>query len=407
MPEIALYYPWMHFRDEDWLKLALLTWDNIVRIRPKDVPDRDGDLVHEIRAESDLLTEIVPSPTDLDVVTEAFVEVVRTFREQLVERYGMAEDGRWRRRSTAYRAWSNASAGEDFDDDSSWLYDGPAGPKMAKKLRDMLLAADLAITDTAGRTWVGMSPKLGSIYSATLADVVARHNQLSPVTDNPWIHHAAGALDQLTELLLGDRIRRPALQHADSAYMHIAIRAVIEPKRLTDVPVAKLIKFRRRYSAELTAFREHVRGLAPEIERVAAVENIDVAYAHLKSLYQKVTEPQLNELRRGLLGLGVESTAGAIGMRLDLNAAAGTLIGSAVSSGGPLVVAGTAAAVTVVPYVAGQIKAGRQRTRDSPVAYLLAADRKLSRLSLRHTLRTDDGVVGPTAVQDAQDLSRP
>jgi hypothetical protein len=287
------------------------------------------------------------------------------------------------------------------------LYDGPVGPKMARKLRDVLLAADLAIADPAGRTWVGMSPELGSIYSATLADVVARHNQLSPVTDNPWIHHAVGALDQLTELLLADGQRRPALQHADSAYMHIAIRAVIEPKRLAEVPVTKLIKFRRRYSAELTAFREHVRGLAPEIERVAAVENIDVAYAHLTSLYQEVTEPQLNELRRGLLGLGVESTAGAIGMRLDLNAAAGTLIGSAVSSGGPLVVAGTAAAVTVVPYVAGQIKAGRQRTRDSPVAYLLAADRKLSRLSLRHTLRID-GVEGRSAIGDGQDdLSRP
>jgi hypothetical protein len=188
--------------------------------------------------------------------------------------------------------------------------------------------------------------------------------------------------------------------------MHIAIRAVIEPKRLADVPVAKLIKFRRRYSAELTAFREHVRGLAPEIERVAAVENIDVAHAHLTSLYQKATEPQLNELRRGLLGLGVESTAGAIGMRLDLNAAAGTVIGSAVSSGGPLVVAGTAAAVTFVPYIAGQIKAGRQRTRESPVAYLLAADRKLSRLSLRHTLRVDG--VGRSAIRDGQnDLSRP
>lgn len=406
MPEIALYYPWMHFRDENWLKLALLTWDNIVRIRPKDAPDRDGDMVRQLRTESDLLTEIIPSPTDLQVVTEAFIEVVTTFREQLVEQYGMTADGGWRHRPGGSRAWggSNAgdggSAGPGFDQRSTWLYDGPGGPKMARKLRDMLLAADLAIADTAGRTWVGMSPELGSIYSATLADAVARHNQLSPVTDNPSIHHAVGALDQLTDLLFVDP-RQPALQHADSAYMHIAIRAVIEPERLADVPIAKLIKFRQRYSAELTAFHEHVRGLAPEIERIAAVENIDVAYAHLKSLYQKVTEPQLDELRRGLLGLGVESGVGALGMRLDLNAAAGTVIGSAVSSGGPLVVAGTAAAVTFVPYFAGRIKAARQRTKDSPVAYLLAVDRKLSPGALR---RAD---LGRSAVRAGQDVSRP
>jgi hypothetical protein len=214
VPEIALYYPWMHFRDENWLKLALLTWDNIVRIRPKDVPDRDGDLVRQIRSESDLLTEIVPSPADLQVVTEAFIEAVQTYREQLVEHYGITEDGGWRYRPAGRRDWggSNAGVGQDFDEDSSWVYDGPGGPKMARKLRDMLLAADLAIADPAGRTWVGMSPRLGSIYSATLADVVARHNQLSPATDNPWIHHAVGALDQLTELLLADGQRRPALR---------------------------------------------------------------------------------------------------------------------------------------------------------------------------------------------------
>lgn len=407
MPEIALYYPWMHFQDDDWLKLALLTWDNIVRIRPKDVPDGDGDLVRQLRAESDLLTEIVPSPTDLNVVTEAFLEVVGTFREQLVERYGITKIGKWRRRAADELRWGGSNAGGGgFDNDSSWLYDGPGGPKVAKKLSNVLLAADLAIADTANRTWVGMSPVLGSVYSATLADVVARHNRLSPVTDSPSIHHAVGALDRLTELLLDDAVQQPAVQHADSAYMNIAIKAVVEPQRLADLPVAKLIKFRQRYSAELTAFRKHVQDLAPEIEKIATVENIDVAFAHLNSLYQKVTEPQLNELRRGLRGLGVESTAGALGMRLDLNAAAGTVIGSAVSSGGPLVVAGTAAAVTFVPYVAGRVRAGRQQTRESPVAYLLAADRKLSRKSLMRTLRRDD-VMARSAIRAGLDLSRP
>src|SRR4051794_25834644 len=29
----ALYYPWMHFQDDNWVKLSLLTWDSVVRVR--------------------------------------------------------------------------------------------------------------------------------------------------------------------------------------------------------------------------------------------------------------------------------------------------------------------------------------------------------------------------------------
>lgn len=42
MPSIALYYPWMHFQDDEWLRLALLAWDSIVRVRPSAVEDREA-----------------------------------------------------------------------------------------------------------------------------------------------------------------------------------------------------------------------------------------------------------------------------------------------------------------------------------------------------------------------------
>src|SRR4029079_3378170 len=59
-----------------WLKLALLSWERIVRLRPREVDDRDSELVREIRAESDLLREIAPSPHDLETVAAAFFELL-------------------------------------------------------------------------------------------------------------------------------------------------------------------------------------------------------------------------------------------------------------------------------------------------------------------------------------------
>jgi predicted hydrolase (HD superfamily) len=54
-----------------------------------------------------------------------------------------------------------------------------------------------------------MHPKLAPIYLATLADAIARHNRISPATDDTRLHHAVGALDRLAELLLATvRLRR-------------------------------------------------------------------------------------------------------------------------------------------------------------------------------------------------------
>ena len=42
MPSIALYYPWMHFQNDDWVKLALPTWDGVTLMRDEALPSRDS-----------------------------------------------------------------------------------------------------------------------------------------------------------------------------------------------------------------------------------------------------------------------------------------------------------------------------------------------------------------------------
>lgn len=396
MSSIALYYPWMHFQDDNWLKLALLTWDRVVRVRTRDLEDHDRALVRRIRAETDFLIEITPSSTDLAQVTEAFKEVIDTDQEQIRVLYGR---GRCGGGGVDYRGqpMGNIVYAPSFPipprpfrrqlmgkSGLYWLYHGPHGSRMSDGMWALLREADLAIAHND--VWTGVRPRLGLVYAAALTDVIARNNLLSPVTDDPQAHRAVGALDRLTELLFVEDGHAPALENADSAYLHVALNAVVEPKRLSQVPVAKLIKFRHQHSAELVAFRQHIKDLSVELEQIAAAENVDVAHAHLKALYTRTTEPQLRELQRALRGLGVESTAGALGLKLDLNAAAGTVLGSLAAAQGQLAVAGTAVAITVVPYLAGKIKARRQLANTSPVAYLLAANRKLAGASLLSSL---------------------
>ncbi|WKU48042.1 DUF6236 family protein [Streptomyces sp. VNUA116] len=393
MPSIALYYPWMHFQDDNWLKVALLTWGRIVRMRPGSVEDRDRELVRQLCAETDFIVEAAPSPMVLTTVAEKFTEIIDADPDRIVERYGLSEEidpgPHDLRYSTDWLGYEPPLFQGTWDMVRSvymlQMHTGGNDSKMATVLSEKLVGMGLA--EPSGGPWVRMHPKLGSIYLAVLTDVMARSEMLSPATDDLRMHKAVGALDQLTNLLLDDHTRGPAIEHAENAYMHVALRTVIEPERLAAVPVAKLIRFREAHGDELAAFHEHVASLTTELQAIAEVENLEVASAHLRSLYESKTRPQLNELRRALRAQGIESSAGTLVQKVNLNAAAGTLLGSVAAAGGQLAVASAAVAVTLVPYIAGKVEARRQQVGASPVAYLLAADRELSGRTLLGALQ--------------------
>ncbi|GIF49822.1 hypothetical protein DFJ67_0145 [Asanoa ferruginea] len=386
MAALALYYPWMHFQHDNWVKLALLTWDGMVRIRSTAIWDRDSDVVRQIAAETDFLTDEQPSREALHHVATRFLNIVSDHRDQLAERYGRQAF------QTEFRMPPSQMPGA-LDDNADfarfWIYTGPHLSKVTDILRAALVDADLCIErDRTDGTWLGLHPTVGAVYTACLADAVATENLLSPATDDARMHRAVGALDQAVDLLLGDLPPRATRDDPDLAYLHIGLEAVLRPTGLYAVPVGNLIRFRERYAAELSAFREHIAGLAPSLAPIAAVESPAVARAHLEALYRSKTQPQLDELRGALRGMGIESTVGVLGLKVDVPAAAGTLVGGAAAAGGHLAVAATAVAMTVLPYLTGRISAHRERARSSPVAYLLAAERNLTGRSLLDRIRS-------------------
>ncbi|KPI18796.1 hypothetical protein OK006_10210 [Actinobacteria bacterium OK006] len=393
---IALYYPWVRFQDDSWLKLALLTWDNIARIRPGGIGDADNELVRQIRAESDLIMDLTPSAADLSAVSDAFEEVIgdrfdlpddlRAVRD-VSGSYSSLNELRFPRTGfDALKQTGGSGSGTVPRDGLIWIYAETeicrVGGKMSDRARGILGALELAVPDPRRGPWLGMRPKVASVYLTVLADAVARHNQLSPVTDDPRAHTATGTLDRLAQLLFGDHTPAQRVENPQSAYLHFALNAVIKPERLAHLPISKLIAFRQRYSAELAAFRQHVAELAPQLRTITQVENLQVAQAHLQGIYDTTTKPQLDELRRALRGVGVGSVAGTLGLKIDLGAAAGTVLGGVAAAGGQMAVASAAVGVSILPYLAQRVNQARQLRRESPVAYLLAADRKLPGSSL-------------------------
>lgn len=56
----ALYYPWINFRSDNWIKLAALYWNRIGRIVPRGYPTHDSRTVRALDSALGLIANLHP-----------------------------------------------------------------------------------------------------------------------------------------------------------------------------------------------------------------------------------------------------------------------------------------------------------------------------------------------------------
>ncbi|MBF6488889.1 hypothetical protein IU431_32745 [Nocardia otitidiscaviarum] len=382
MSQITLYYPWMRFRNENWLKLALLTWDHLARIRPRAATDTDSDTVARLRAETDFLHDVEPVREDLRRLTNIFGDIITSGEPRVWQRYS------WRAvvDSAGAAAMPRKSGGpRRAYPGLAWVHVGTDGPKAHLALSRLLEEEGLAVTvEESTGPYLGMHPRLADLYLTALADVVAARQRVSPVTDDPRAHAAVGTIDRLYALLIDDDVAEPVSEDARHAYLHFAAYAALRPERLRDVPLPTLLSFRERYAGQLRAFREHIGSLSKELESVALAEGPESARRRLRDVYRSTTKPRLEELCRASDDFGIDAAPGLLGIKVDLPAAS---TGATLPALSDLAGSGTGFAFAVVPYVADRMRARRTTIQETPVSYLLTADRKLTGKALLAGMR--------------------
>jgi len=76
MANIGLYYPYIQFKDETWLKLTALYWDRMARIVPSGFPLADSDGVR-LLADTGFVIERPPRDDEMDAVAAEFERLIR------------------------------------------------------------------------------------------------------------------------------------------------------------------------------------------------------------------------------------------------------------------------------------------------------------------------------------------
>ncbi|MFG3423417.1 DUF6236 family protein [Micromonospora sp. NPDC048063] len=365
MSDIGLYYPYFHVQDDTWLKAAALYLPQVARVRPPDYPVRDSETASVLRAELDFLLDVDPYPQAASMAREFgdFVQQdAQALGRYLVPDYlGAGGSGHdpWLWDESRF-AWIHAS---QLGDDEALI----------RLLRDRGLATKSRfdpLTGLCDGPWVGMHPRLVAVYSCSLAQRIARANQLLPVTHDPRLFALPEdwTVQELGAALVNTRPPGASSSASSVLYACLALRSVL-PAGLEQVSAQDIVRARRTLAVEFDAFRAHLTGLGDEFAQLDGIEDPEILRARLAAMVEADVGSSVRELERGLRALGLEPVRAIFGLKsLELPAVA-ALAAHALNLS-PVIGAGGMLAVQAFTAVREAHRSAGER-RTSAAGYLL------------------------------------
>jgi hypothetical protein len=172
MARRCLYYPFIHFRDEAWLKLSALYWDDVTRIVPRSYTPRDSKEVRLLE-EAEVLRRVDPGAYEARV-GQLFEILLRRYAAGLLRRYDVS-----RRESWPDNAERFSLKGARSSRSLAFIH----GSKLEPALVEQLLKLKLAIRSHDTK-WLGMHPAIVSAYMIALAAEISRRRGLCPMSDS-------------------------------------------------------------------------------------------------------------------------------------------------------------------------------------------------------------------------------
>lgn len=366
MARRCLYYPFIHFRDESWLKLSALYWDDVTRIVPRSYAPRDS---REVRAleEAEVVRRVDPAAYEAPV-SKLFELLLHRHRSGLVRRYDVQRREAWPDNADRMSVRTGRASSRSL----AFIHRSKLEPSLVEQLLELRLAVP-----SHDKRWLGMHPAIVSAYMIALASEISRRRGLAPVSAN--VSHLGGvtscSVEDLARSLVGDldlRRKRRVVADAASAELSservafVTLRMVL-PEQLDRLPMKRIVELRREHAAARHAFHGYVDDLRERLSQ-QRIPDADALDEHIRLEYDKRVKPELMGLQRGLRSLGVGSVLGSVGVAIALPM--GTLIGG---SAGALLAAGATAGVGLAALAQRQRQSARGLLAPSPASFLFMA----------------------------------
>jgi Family of unknown function (DUF6236) len=389
MQRPGFYFPFIHIRDDNWLKSAALYWPSVRRLVPHGYKKHDTSTARSF-FDAGILQDEDPGEL-VDLTTWNLLTALQDNTELLVKKYGVER---------AEEDWRGEVWGEGSEDGRTralgWIHITKFQPEIVNYLADSGLArlgrsGERWDLHQPGDPWVGLHPALAGAYMTALASRVCERAYFQPLTDQPDLRISTPNSDvrDALGLLLGSnsasQSNHDLKAEAVEAYIMFALQYV-RPRNLDAVTAEKVIQCRASLSEELAAFRAYINSQRGQLAEIAAIPITNRRLEEFALHVEQTMEIPLQRLEKALHLHNLDSVRSLV---LVSSVAAPILADPVLNMAHATPREGTAAGV--VAAVGGAWWSARkeqaQIRTDSPVAYLLDVRDRLSPNTLAGSIR--------------------
>jgi len=354
----ALYYPTIDILNEDWLKTAVLFWDEINTIVPNSIENPYQQNTTQYLADEGILKPLRVHP-ELDMVEDLTKDTLNYLNtnegfQLLTQRQGG--------HATIHRDKLPRDVGRLFDIHPE---------KFPHEIRYMLRES---LTRDG---WFRVGSDFAIFYMTLLANIICDRNSIALLTDN-------ALTSNLTDKVrLGNQI---AIQgrdydfhhHRHQEYIHLSqgllTNLIIEGVKIkSSSSLEDIVKFKNRHRDELGLFRTNIAKLT---QNVSKEKNLEAIRQEVDDIYRDEFLPSYNNFKKALSGSGIKWVSDNF-MKVSVISTSATalpmaLLGLALPQA---LIAG--AGVSLITSLISYNEDKKEKLRTNPYSYLLAVDRQV------------------------------
>ncbi|MCF8383728.1 MAG: DUF6236 family protein [Chlorobium sp.] len=261
----ALYYPHINLTNKNWVKHALLFWDNISRIVPSSVEPADNEDITSINYHTGFIKDYSPENYDTSNTFNRFSEQLRHilesdhfFHDRYFERdrHGRHYMRDYNERRSFYSNMVKSTG--------TYIHVMKIDPRMKEYLFDIGIAIP---GENQYEDWIKIDNEIGLLYMTFLAKSISKKKTLPIVTDVEQSFSAA--------IQFETKINSDYKNEFEYRLGNLLIETVV-PNKINAVPLDKIIDIRENYSHERIAFFNEVSNLAnslPDIDNPSALND--------------------------------------------------------------------------------------------------------------------------------------
>ena len=353
----ALYYPTIDIRDEDWLRTAILFWDEINTIVPSSIDNPYQKNSTQYLSDQGILQPIRVSP-DFEFIEDLTTDTVNYLNSS--EGFQLLTQGRGN--SFIHR--------EKMPRDIDRLF------HIHQEKLPYFIQHELQKDLTHNNGWIEVDTNFAMFYMTLLANKICEQKSIALLSDNSLIANLTDKVRLDNQIAISDRDFLHRKRHSktnDQERIYLAqgllINLIIDGVKVAATTTLEdIVNFKNQHRDELGFFRTNIARLAQSVSMSATYEAMR---QEVEDIYKDEFLPAYNNFKKALTGSGIKWVSENF-MKISLISTSATALPIALLglSLPQALVAGVG--VSLIASIVSYNEDKKEKLRANPYSYLLA-----------------------------------